>query len=143
MKVATLGFCVALALSSFPMTALSQDKPQNDPPAQQTLTNHLRIRVDGKEQAKLLVAKVRPAYPIEALKKRIQGTVRLHVIIDKGGAVYQTEVVSGDPRLISPAIDAVRQWRYRPTIINGWPVEVDTMVDVFFAAGQWVMASLF
>jgi periplasmic protein TonB len=143
MKVATLGFCAALTISSFAMTALSQGKPQNDPPAQQTLTNHLRIRVDGKEQAKLLVAKVRPAYPIEALKKRIQGTVRLHVIIDKGGAVYQTEVVSGDPRLISPAIDAVRQWRYRSTIINGWPVEVDTTVDVFFAAGKLVMGSLF
>ena len=143
MKVTTLGFCAALTLTSFAMTTLSQGKPQNDPPVQQTLTNHLRIRVDGREQAKLLVAKVRPAYPIEALKKGIQGTVRLHVIIDKGGAVYQTEVVSGDPRLISPAIDAVRQWRYRSTIINGWPVEVDTTVDVFFATGQWVMGSLF
>jgi periplasmic protein TonB len=143
MKVTTLDFCAALALSSFAMTALSEAKPPNNPPAQQTMTNPQRIRVDGREQAKLLVAKVRPAYPIEALKNRIQGTVRLHVIIDKGGAVYQTEVVSGDPRLISPAIDAVRQWRYRSTIINGWPVEVDTTVDVFFAAGQWVMGSLF
>jgi len=143
MKVATVGFCAALTLSSFAMTAHSQGLPQNDPPAQQTLTNPLRIRVDGNEQAKLLVAKVRPAYPIEALKKRIQGTVRLHVIIDKGGAVYQTEVVSGDPLLISAAIDAVRQWRYRSTISNGWPVEVDTTVDVFFAAGQWVMGSRF
>lgn len=143
MKVTTLSFCAALALSSFAMTALLQGKPQNDPPAQQTLTNPLRIRVDGKEQAKLLLAKVRPAYPIDALKKRTQGTVRLHVIIDKGGAVYQTAVVSGDPLLISPAIDAVRQWRYRSTIVNGWPVEVDTTVDVVFATSQWVMGSLF
>ena len=136
MKVTTLLLSVAVALTCFPISALSQDKPQTDTPSKQTSQNVIRIRVDGKEQAKLLIVKVRPVYPKEALKKRIQGTVRLQVIINIGVEAYQIALISGDPLLVPPAMDAVRQWRYRSTLRNGVPMEVDTTIDVIFALAE-------
>jgi protein TonB len=87
----------------------------------------------GKVTAKFLIRKVNPAYPEEARRDRIQGTVRLHVIIGRDGSVQQVELISGHPVLAKPAIDAVRQWVYRPTLLNGEPVEVDTTIDVVFS----------
>jgi protein TonB len=75
-------------------------------------------------------------YPPLARQTRISGTVRLHAIISKGGAVQQLEVISGHPLLVQSALDAVRQWRYRPTTLNGEPVEVDTTIDVIFSLNQ-------
>src|SRR5467141_167715 len=99
-------------------------------PAQQ------RIRQGGSVQAALLVNKVTPVYPPLARQTRISGTVRLHAIISKGGAVQQLEVISGHPLLVQAALDAVKQWRYRPTTLNGEPVEVDTTIDVIFSLNQ-------
>jgi protein TonB len=75
-------------------------------------------------------------YPPLARQTRISGTVRLHAIIGKNGAVQQLEVISGHPLLVQAALDAVRQWRYRPTLLNGEPVEVDTTIDVIFSLNQ-------
>jgi len=58
--------------------------------------------------------------------------VRLHAIIAKDGSILQLEVISGHPLLIQAALDAVRQWKYEPTLLNGQPVEVDTTIDVLF-----------
>jgi len=91
-----------------------------------------RIRLGGTVQSAQLINRVQPVYPMEARKERIQGTVRLHVIVQKDGAVGQLEVVSGHPLLQQAAVDAVLQWRYRPTLLNGEPVEVDTTIDVIF-----------
>jgi TonB family protein len=91
-----------------------------------------RIRQGGNVTAASLMNRVQPEYPKEARKERISGTVRLHVIIQKDGTVGQMEVISGHPLLVQTAIDAVRQWRYRPTQLNGNPVEVDTVVDIIF-----------
>ena len=91
-----------------------------------------RIRQGGNVTRASLINKVDPAYPKEARKERISGTVRLHLIIAKDGTVQQLEVVSGHPLLVQAAIDAVREWRYRPTQLNGNPVEVDTTVDIIF-----------
>jgi protein TonB len=60
----------------------------------------------------------------------------LHAIIAKDGTVQQLEVMSGHPLLVQAALDAVRQWRYQPTLLNGEPVEVDTTVDVIFSLNQ-------
>jgi protein TonB len=95
-----------------------------------------RIKVGGNVTAARLQNKVTPVYPPLARQTRIAGTVRLHAIIAKDGTVQQLEVMSGHPLLVQAALDAVRQWRYQPTLLNGEPVEVDTTVDVIFSLNQ-------
>ncbi len=90
------------------------------------------IRVGGNVQAARIIKKGPPVYPEEARAARISGTVRLHVIIDTDGGIKQMEVVSGHPLLQHAALDAVRQWQYQPTLLNGNPVEVDTTIDIIF-----------
>jgi protein TonB len=92
----------------------------------------MRVRMGGNVTAASLTKKVPPVYPEEARAARIQGTVVLHTIIGKDGAVKEVTVVSGDSALVKAAVDAVQQWRYRPTQLNGNPVEVDTTVAVNF-----------
>jgi protein TonB len=95
-----------------------------------------RIRQGGSVQAALLVNKVQPVYPPLARQTRISGTVRLHAIISKQGTVESLEVLSGHPLLVRAAMDAVQQWKYKPTLLNGEPVEVDTTIDVIFSLNQ-------
>jgi periplasmic protein TonB len=104
--------------------------PPPPKPAQQ------RIRQGGQVQAAKLVNKVQPMYPPLARQTRISGTVRLHAIIAKNGSVEQLEVISGHPLLVQAALDAVRQWKYQPTTLNGDNVEVDTTIDVIFSLNQ-------
>jgi protein TonB len=98
--------------------------------------NVTRTRVGGAVQAAKLVNRVQPLYPPLARQTRISGTVKLHAIIGKSGAVEQLQVVSGHPLLVQSALDAVKQWRYQPTLLNGEPVEVDTEIDVIFSLAQ-------
>jgi protein TonB len=95
-----------------------------------------RVMVGGNVQAARLVNKVQPLYPPLARQTRISGTVKLHAIIGKDGTVQQLAMVSGHPLLVQAALDAVRQWRYQPTLLNGEPVEVDTEIDVIFSLAQ-------
>ena len=95
-----------------------------------------RIRQGGAVTQASLINRVQPNYPPLARQTRISGTVRLHAIISKDGTVQQLEVLSGHPLLVQAALDAVRQWRYRPTTLNGEPVEVDTTIDVIFSLNQ-------
>jgi protein TonB len=92
-----------------------------------------RIRQGGQVQAAMLINKVQPVYPPLARQTRVFGTVKLHAIIAKDGTIQQLEVISGHPLLQQAALDAVRQWRYRPTLLNTEPVEVDTTIDVIFS----------
>lgn len=94
-----------------------------------------RIKLGGQVQAAKIVAQPQPVYPALARQARIQGNVVLHAIIDKDGRVGQLEVVSGHPLLVQSALDAVKQWRYQPTQLNGDPVEVDTTITVTFVLG--------
>jgi protein TonB len=103
------------------------------PPPKPTQT---RIRQGGNVTAAKLVNRVQPLYPPLARQTRISGTVRLHAIIGKNGAVEQLEVMSGHPLLVQAALDAVRQWKYQATTLNGEPVEVDTTIDVIFSLNQ-------
>jgi len=91
-----------------------------------------RIRVGGNVQQAKLISQARPIYPPLAKQARIQGTVRLQAIIGKDGTIAQLELLSGHPLLSQAAMDAVRQWRYQPTLLNGEPVEVVTTIDVVF-----------
>ena len=91
-----------------------------------------RVSVGGQVQAAKLINQVRPIYPPLAKQARISGTVRLHALIGKDGTVQQLEMQSGHPLLVQAALDAVRQWRYQPTLLNGEPVEVETFIEVVF-----------
>ena len=94
------------------------------------------LRVGGNVQAARILNRVQPVYPPLARQTRISGTVRLHAIIGKDGAITSLEVMSGHPLLQQAALDAVRQWRYQPTLLNGEPVDVDTTIDVIFSLNQ-------
>ncbi len=74
--------------------------------------------------------------PLEVQQARIQGVVSLAAVIGKDGRMANLNVVSGHPLLIAAAVDAVRQWVYQPTLLNGQPVEVQTQVDVNFTLSQ-------
>lgn len=79
-----------------------------------------------------LVQRVQPIYPRTAILTRTEGTVVLTAVIDTSGRITHLQVVSGPTLLISAAMEAVRQWRYKPYILNGSPVEVETQVSVIF-----------
>jgi len=80
----------------------------------------------------LLYKKVSPSYPMNALRMHIQGTVELQATISKTGDITHIKVVSGDPQLTRAASDAVKQWKYKPYLLNGEPVEIQTGVTVNF-----------
>ena len=90
------------------------------------------VRVSQGVMAGLLVSKVAPDYPADAKQARIQGTVVMRVIVDKEGNVANIQLISGHPILAPAAIDAVKQWKYRPFLLNGMPVEIETQVTVNF-----------
>ena len=94
-----------------------------------------RVRVGGQVQSARLVDQPRPVYPALARQARIQGTVRLEAVISKVGTIEELTVVSGHPLLIQAALDAVKQWRYQPTELNGVPVVVVTTIEVNFTLG--------
>jgi TonB family protein len=94
------------------------------------------ILVEGKAQQAKLVNAPPPIYPQSARDAGIAGTVRVSVLIGKDGKVERIMALSGAPALVGAAMEAVRQWVYQPTTLNGEPVEVITTVDVNFAIGQ-------
>ncbi len=92
----------------------------------------VRVRVSPGVTQGLLITRVQPKYPKKARKKGIQGTVVLHALISKSGDIASLELVSGDPLLAPAAIDAVKQWKYKPYLLQGQPVDVDTQILVNF-----------
>ncbi|HXY14334.1 MAG TPA: TonB family protein [Terriglobales bacterium] len=91
-----------------------------------------RVRVSQGVTQGLLIRKVQPAYPPLARQARIQGTVLLQAEISKDGTIENLRLISGHPMLAPAAIEAVKQWRYKPYILNGEPVEVETQITVNF-----------
>ncbi len=94
------------------------------------------VRVGGGVQSAKLIFGPRPAYPALARAARIQGTVRIQALIARDGSIGNLQLLSGPPLLIAVAIEAVKQWRYQPTLLNGEPVEVITEIAVTFALSQ-------
>jgi protein TonB len=82
-----------------------------------------------------MIRQVQPVYPQIAKTAHVQGTILLHAIIAKDGSVQELTYVSGPPLLMKAAQDAVREWRYQPTLLNGEPVEVETTISVIFTLG--------
>ncbi len=91
-----------------------------------------RVRVGGEVREPRKMRHVAPSYPPLALAARVQGSVRLECVIGEDGRVSEVVVVDGHPLLDPAAIEAVRQWRYRPTLLNGVPVSVVLTVVVDF-----------
>jgi protein TonB len=120
------------------MTDFSASHSLVEPPAVDThKTSEKRIvKVSEGVLEAQLISRIEPRYPPLARQTRMQGTVLLHAIISVDGRITALEVVSGPPLLVQAAIDAVRQWRYRPTYLNGEPVEVETSITVIFRLGQ-------
>ena len=94
------------------------------------------IRVGGNVQSAKLVKQPVPVYPPLAKQARIQGTVQLSVLIGPDGTVQDVQLLSGHPLLVQAATDAVKQWVYQPTLLNGTPAPVLTVVDVNFTLSQ-------
>ena len=95
-----------------------------------------RVVMGGLVQEARIIHKVIPVYPPLARQARISGTVRFTAIIARDGTIQNLTLVSGHPMLVHAATDAVRQWRYRPTLLNGEPVEVISPIDVIFMLNQ-------
>jgi protein TonB len=91
-----------------------------------------RIRVGGNVQAAKTIRAPKPQYPPLARQARIQGVVKLNAVIAKDGTIQDLKAASGHPLLVPAALEAVKQWVYQPTLLNGEPVEVMTVIDVNF-----------
>jgi protein TonB len=94
-----------------------------------------KITISGGVAAGNLLQRTQPVYPPIAKAARVQGTVVLQATISKTGAIENLHVVSGPTMLQQAALDAVRSWRYKPYLLSGEPVEVETTVNVIFTLG--------
>jgi protein TonB len=94
-----------------------------------------KLRVSSGVAAGMLAYQLKPTYPRLAMQARIHGTVVLQAVIGKDGTVHDLHAISGHPLLVPAAIEAVKQWRYRPYLLNHEPVEVDTQINVNFTLG--------
>ena len=96
-----------------------------------------RIKIGGQVQQANLIKQVKPVYPPLAKQARISGVVHLSAIISKDGTIQELKALPGaHPLLVPAAIEAVKQWVYKPTMLNGEPVEVVTTIDVNFTLNQ-------
>jgi TonB family protein len=118
---------VIVRSSSMVHVESSQTAPSVEPP---------RIRVGGNVQQTKLLYQARPTYPPDAKAARVQGAVKLQAVIAKDGTIKELQVLSGDPMLVPSAMEAVKQWVYQPTLLNGNPVEVVTQIDVNYTLSQ-------
>src|SRR5258706_5652346 len=130
--ISCLMLCVGVALAAQEPTPESKGETPSAPARTPKIATPQRVRVSQGVMQSVLVKRVNPEYPSEARKGRIQGTVVMHAIISKAGDIATLDLVSGDPMLAPAAIDAVRQWKYKPYLLNGKAVEVDTQIAVNF-----------
>ena len=94
------------------------------------------VRVSSGTVAGMTLSKTNPVYPAEAKAAHVQGAVILHAIISKTGTVENLHVISGNAMLVNSAIDAVQEWTYKPYLLNGQPVEVETSITVNYTLGD-------
>ena len=91
-----------------------------------------RVRVSQGVSNGMVIERVQPKYPPKAREAHIEGMVHLHAIIDTAGNIQSLDLLDGDPALAAAAMEAVKQWKYKPYLLNGQPVEVDTQITVNF-----------
>jgi len=110
----------------------SQDAGSVSAPVNPPAPKPIRMRLGGTVALANLVHRVSPVYPQSAKDQHIQGTVLLHAVIALDGTIQTLEYVSGPAELMDSAMNAIKQWRYKPTLLNGQPVEVDTTIAVVY-----------
>jgi protein TonB len=116
-------FLALMACMCFAAVALAQTEQPKKP---------MRLRVSSGVAEKMKVHNVQPKYPREAREKGIEGDVLLQATIDTKGDLVNLNAVQGDRILVEAAIDAVKKWKYRPYVLNGEPVEVETTIKIQF-----------
>jgi protein TonB len=129
----TMGGVLGGIIGSVPTAA---PPPPPPPKAVEKAAAPTRIKIGGSVQQAKLVRQPHPVYPPLAKQARISGVVKLSAIISKDGTIQKLEVISGHPLLVPAALEAVKQWVYQPTLLNGEPVEVITQIDVNFTLSQ-------
>ena len=140
------GFALVIFMATAGFVQGQTSSPQGTPTSQSSVTEPSTqssanadatrsARIGGNVAQASLMYQVAPVYPPLAKSAHVSGTVLLHCVIGTDGTVQNLEYISGPPLLMKSAMDAVRQWRYKPTLINGMAVRVDTTVSVVFALG--------
>ena len=118
-----------------PTTVLRQSPTPTPPQAKPIPAG--AIRVGGNVQASKIISQTKPVYPQDALQQNVGGTVKFEAVVTKEGTLSGITLVnSPDPRLTQAALDAMKNWRYLPTLLNGEPVEVITTIDVNYEPGN-------
>jgi protein TonB len=106
------------------------------PPPPKPVTHRGPYRVGGKVREPRIIRQVQPMYPILAREAQVQGDVVIDSVIDAAGNVTEMKLVSGHPLLVQAAFDAVEQWKYQPTLLNGTPVAIEMQITVHFRLGS-------
>ena len=128
--VLSFAVCASALALRLPANALPGSDDKSASKSNDTLS------VPASEMAGNIVYKKTPVYPMEAKKQRIQGTVKLNAVIGKGGTIENLVVVSGPNELQQSALDAVREWTYKPYLLNGYPVDVNTTISVVYSLSR-------
>jgi len=119
------------------LTAVSTAPPPPPPPPVGSAGKPIGpVRVSSGVMAGLAISQPQPIYPADAKAARVQGVVVLHAIISKDGTIANLQVISGPPPLLVSSIDAVRQWKYKPYLLNGEPTEVETTININYTFGE-------
>jgi protein TonB len=124
------------ALDPVLQNILRSATPQPPPPQRFKPAQPLRVRVGGNVIPPNLIYQPKPEYPELAKLTRTEGAVELEAVIGKDGTIDELKVLRGHPLLVRAALEAVRQWRYQPTLLNGEPIEVVTEITVNFKLGE-------
>jgi protein TonB len=136
MRIRTPSLLIAFLLLSLIFADLGRAQPFFGDPVgakpDEPTTPLSRVQLPSAESGNLLVKRVNPIYPGKARSKRIQGTVMLRVVVSREGNVIDVAVISGDPELRKAAVEAAKKWKYRPYLVRGEPVEVETTIQMNF-----------
>lgn len=132
-------FCFAVLLGliclvavSVQVQAQSSATPPPPPPPAEHKQPPPRINKGSDAEMAFLISKVPPVYPKAAIEAHVQGTVKLHTVIDTDGSVIEATYVSGPTALVQASIDAVKQWRFKPALLQGVPAQVECTFEVSF-----------
>ena len=125
----SLVWLLITGIATAAVAVVSQVSGRTAPQIAETRTRVRTICLVPKAQ---LVFQPKPKYPPDAVKAGVRGTVRLDAVVGKDGSIKKLKIISGEPVLVKAATEAVSQWRYKPTLLAGKPVEVSTEIDVIF-----------
>jgi protein TonB len=126
-----LGIICVLA-ASLQVQAQTPPPPPPPPPAAASKQPPPRINKGGDAEMAFLISKVPPVYPKAAIDARVQGTVKLKTVIDTDGSVIEATYVSGPTMLVQASIDCVKQWKFKPALLQGVPAQVECTFEVSF-----------